>query len=101
MVNSGIAQLEADTPKTFKEAITGINKTEWFKAAQKEYDTAVAMKTWKVISRTDLPKGANVITCKWVFKRKHDASGTPTEFKARMTPHGYKQIEGIDFYESY
>ena len=53
------------------------------------------------MSRSDLPSGANVITVKWVFKRKHDASGNPTEFKARMTPHGYKQIEGVDYYETY
>ena len=48
-VSNGIAQLAADTPNTFKEAMAGINKTEWLKAAQKEYDTAVAMNTWKVI----------------------------------------------------
>jgi hypothetical protein len=97
----GVAQLDADTPTTFKEAMTSIHKSEWLEAAQKEYNTAVAMNTWKVIPRTNLPAGANVISVKWVFKRKHDASGNPTEFKARMTPHGYKQIEGVDFYETY
>ena len=63
--------------------------------------SAVDMNTWVVIPRVSLPAGSNVITVKWVFKRKHDATGTPTEFKARMTPHGYKQIEGVDFFETY
>jgi hypothetical protein len=97
----GVAQLQSDTPTTFKEAMTSVDKSEWLNAAKKEYETAVSMNTWDVISLADLPSGANVISVKWVFKRKHDASGTPTEFKARMTPHGYKQIEGVDFYETY
>lgn len=96
-----MAQLEAETPNTFKQAVAGHHAQQWRAAAQKEYDTAVKMNTWKVIPRSDLPPGSNVITVKWVFKRKHDASGRPTEFKARMTPHGYKQIEGVDFYETY
>jgi len=97
----GVAQLEADTPDTFKQAMAGPHANQWRAAAQKEYDTAVKMDTWKVMPRSDLPAGSNVITVKWVFKRKHDSAGQPTEFKARMTPHGYKQIEGIDFYETY
>jgi hypothetical protein len=97
----GVAQLEADTPNTFKQAMAGPHASQWRAAAQKEYDTAVKMDTWKVFNRADLPAGSNVITVKWVFKRKHDASGQATEFKARMTPHGYKQIEGVDFYETY
>src|SRR3954471_20218516 len=81
--------------------MAGPHASQWRAAAQKEYDTAVQMGTWKVFNRVDLPAGSNVITVKWVFKRKHDASGQATEFKARMNPHGYKQIEGVDFYETY
>jgi hypothetical protein len=100
-VNSGVSQLNSDTPTTFKEAMSSQHQKEWLSAARKEYDSAVSMNTWEVIPRDELPSGANVITVKWVFKRKHDASGTPTEFKARMTPHGYKQIEGVDYFETY
>jgi hypothetical protein len=81
--------------------MSGPHKSEWLSAARKEVETAVSMGTWTVVNRADLPVGANVITVKWVWKRKHDASGVPTEFKARMTPHGYKQIEGVDFFETY
>ena len=96
----GVTQL-VDAPTTFKQAVTGPDGPQWRAAAQKEYDTAVKMGTWEVIPRVCLPAGSNVITVKWVFKRKHDASGTPTEYKARMTPHGYKQVEGVDYYETY
>jgi hypothetical protein len=81
--------------------MSGPNKSDWFKAATKEYDTADKMGTWSIIPRIDLPMNSNIITCKWVFKRKHDESGNPTDFKARITPHGYKQVSGIDYDETY
>jgi len=81
--------------------MSGSHSSEWLKAAQKEYDTADGMGTWKLIPRTSLPAGSNVITVKWVFKRKHDALGIPTEFKARITPHGYKQVDGVDYFDTY
>jgi hypothetical protein len=86
-VSTHVAQLAADAPTTFKQAVAGPDGPQWRAAAQKEYDTAVKMNTWVVIPHSQLPPGSNVITVKWVFKRKHDANGVPTEFKARMTPH--------------
>src|SRR4051812_44262576 len=77
------------------------HKLEWMRAAQKEFDTAEKMGTWQLVNRADLPAGSNVVTVKWVLKRKHDESGITTEFKARITPHGYKQVEDVDFYETY
>lgn len=76
-------------------------RSEWLKAFKKEYDMIVAMNTWKVVSRSDLPTGANIITNRWVCKIKHDEVGNPTELKARLTPHGYKQKEGIDYTETF
>lgn len=101
MVLNGLSQLEVDTPNTFKEAMSGPHMSDWLKAAEREYNTADSMGTWSIIPRTSLPVNSNIITCKWVFKRKHDESGNPTEFKARITPHGYKQIGGIDYDETY
>lgn len=101
MVSTNIAQLAAEAPTTFKQAVTGPDGAQWRAAAQKEYNTAVKMHTWDVIPRIHLPPGSNVITVRWVFRRKHNADGVPTEFKARMTPHGNKQVEGVDYYETY
>lgn len=97
----GVSQLDSDTPKTFKEAMQSQHRLEWQKAMQKEFSTAESMGTWQLVKRAELPAGVNVVTVKWVLKRKHDESGNPTEFKARITPHGYKQVEGVDFYETY
>lgn len=81
--------------------MSGPHMSDWLKAAEREYSTADKMGTWSIIPRISLPMNSNIITCKWVFKRKHDELGNPTEFKARITPHGYKQIGGIDYDETY
>jgi Reverse transcriptase (RNA-dependent DNA polymerase) len=58
------------------------------------YDNQV----WNLV---DLPKGVRPIENKWVFKRKSDMDGNLTTYKARLVVKGYKQIQGIDFDETF
>ena len=46
------------------------------------------------------PLNKNVISCKWVFRIKKDANNKLI-YKARLTPRGYEQKEGIDFTETF
>jgi hypothetical protein len=48
-----------------------------------------------------LPKGTNVIRVKWVFKVKTDELGAIAKFKARITPKGFMQRFGVDYFEVY
>ena len=64
-----------------------------------EYDGVVARKTWKTVTRASLPTNTNVIRVKWVFKIKTDETGAITKYKARITPKGFMQKEGIDYFE--
>lgn len=54
--------------------------------------------TWTL---AELPKGWSKIDCKWVFKRKHDTNGFPSEYKARLLARGYNQQKGLDYQETY
>jgi len=54
--------------------------------------------TWSLV---DLPRGANLVTCKWIFKIKRGSDGKLLRQKARLVAHGFSQIEGIDFDETY
>ena len=47
------------------------------------------------------PRGQIVIACKWVFKIKTDEHGAVTVYKARLTPKGFMQREGINVYETF
>jgi len=40
------------------------------------------------------------IDCKWVYKTKNNPNGT-LRYKARLVIRGFKQIEGVNFDETY
>lgn len=98
-VLSGIACLEEQTPKTVQEALQSKDAPKWRGAMTSEYDGVVARQTWELVPRVSLPKGTNIIKVKWVFKIKTDETGAITKYKARITPKGYMQKEGVDFFE--
>ncbi|GJX84057.1 zinc finger, CCHC-type containing protein [Tanacetum coccineum] len=41
------------------------------------------------------------IGCKWIFKRKMKGAGTIDKFKARLVIQGFRQKEGIDYFDTY
>ena len=47
------------------------------------------------------PKDVNVIRTKWIFKDKMDENGVIVRNKARLVAQGFKQIEEIDFDETF
>lgn len=54
--------------------------------------------TWTI---EDLPPGKKAIGSKWVYKIKHNADGTIERYKPRLVALGNKQIEGVDYGETF
>ena len=54
--------------------------------------------TWEEVV---LPKKANIVTSKWVFKVKLHMDGTIDKFKARLVARGFSQIRGIDYEQTF
>lgn len=100
-VASGVATLEQHTPRTYREAMASPDAPKWKAALGKEMRSCVEQEVWTLVRRDQLPKGANVLPCKEVFKVKVDEHGEVTEYKARFTPKGFRQKHGIDFFETY
>ena len=98
-VSSGVALLEDQTPLSYREAMACENAEKWRAAARAEFDGCVAQETWELVPRASLPSNTNIIPVKWVFKIKTDENGVVIKHKARITPKGFKQRHGIDYFE--
>lgn len=84
-------------PQNYKQAISGRYAAQWRKAIKKEVASLQERKVFKLVDRKHLPKGANVITGKWVFKVKPNPDGTVERFKCRLCARGFLQKHGIDY----
>ena len=49
----------------------------------------------------DLPPCCKLLSSKWVFKRKLKVDRLINEYKERIVIKGYKQIEGLDYFDTY
>jgi Reverse transcriptase (RNA-dependent DNA polymerase) len=61
---------------------------------QSKYDNQV----WNSV---DLSKGARPIENKWVLQRKFDVDSNLTTNKAQLVMKGFKQIQGVDYDETF
>ena len=48
----------------------------------------------------DIPPGCKPLSSKWVFKRKRKVDGSIDKYKARLVIKGYKQTEGLDYFDT-
>ncbi|GJX87025.1 zinc finger, CCHC-type containing protein [Tanacetum coccineum] len=54
--------------------------------------------TWVL---SDLPLSCKPLGCKWIFKRKMKVDGTIDKSEARLVIQGFRQKEGIDYFDTY
>lgn len=100
-VAAGVGLMDGKTPQSHYEALRHPDSEQWLDAEDDQIAACVALDTWSLVPRSSLPKGANVLPGKWVYKIKVDEHGVETQKKARITPKGYKQKHGVDYYGTY
>ena len=54
--------------------------------------------SWELV---DLPPGSKPLGYKWIFKRKMKADDSIDKYKARLVVKGYRQKEGLDYFDTY
>ena len=81
-------------PKTYREAINGPESRQWKAAMDEEYASLRENETWTL---EKLPHNREALGGRWVYKRKLDAVGQISRYKARYVVRGFEQIYGIDY----
>jgi hypothetical protein len=89
------------TPKHFKEAMASPDRRHWLNAIKTELEAVKQAGTYRLVPRSSVPNGANVIGYTWVFKIKNNADGSIARYKARICVDGSKQRPGIDFEQTF
>src|SRR6185436_658663 len=74
-----------------------LDDPDWVMAMQEDLNKFTRNEVWSLVER---PK-QNIIGTKWVFRNKQDEHGVVIRNKARLVAQGYKQIESLDFGETY
>ena len=94
-----VLNLKSEIPKSYKEAWDHPDpkmRARWRNAFQKELGSMEKRDVWKVIKKSEMPKGRRCVKSKWVFDVKRNGT-----FKVRLVACGYTQIPGVDSTDSF
>ncbi|KAG7373658.1 reverse transcriptase RNA-dependent DNA polymerase [Nitzschia inconspicua] len=88
---------QADNP-SYEEVMSGPHRAGFLEAMKLELATLMDMHCWDVVDRV---AGMNVLPSTWAFKLKRLPDGSVRKYKARFCAGGHRQIEGVDFFETF
>ena len=85
-------------PQTYKETVNSTESLMWKEAIKSEIDSILHNHTWELV---DLPSGCKPLSSKWIFKRKRKVDRSIDKYKARLVIKGFRQTEGLDYFDTY
>lgn len=85
-------------PDNRREMLKGDRVKEYLEAEEKELYELDLNGTFEVV---ECPKHRKPIPCRWVYDIKRNSAGDIERFKARLVVQGFRQIEGVDFQNTF
>ena len=90
--------LVPDEPNTYEKAVAADDATLWLDAMETEIKAMEDLDVWEAVPR---PADTNIVSCKWIYKIKHNAHGEISRYRARLVARGFTQIHGTDYLDTY
>jgi len=78
-------------PNSFEEVMRSIEASKWQEAMEDELKSMSTNKVWDL---EEIPKGAKIVGCKWVYKVKCDSKENIERYKARLVAKGFRSEKG-------
>ncbi|KAK1613923.1 hypothetical protein QYE76_019440, partial [Lolium multiflorum] len=97
-LNVMIVDNNDEDPATYEEAMMSPDSNKWQEAMKSEMGSIYDNQVWTLV---DLPDSRKAVENKWIFKRKTDADGNITVYKARLVAKGFRQIQGVNYDETF
>ena len=76
----------------------GPESEKWLEAMKSEIDSMYTNKVWTLV---DIHEDRKAVENKWIFKKKTDADGNLSFYKARLFDMGFRQIQGVEYEETF
>ena len=90
--------LDHGEPTNYEEAMVIPDSAKWLEAVKSEMGSMYKNKVWTLV---DLPNDRQAIENKLIFKKKTDAYGNVTVYKARLVAKCFRQVQGVDYDETF
>lgn len=86
-----------DPELTVAAALSGPEGIQWRQAMDEELES---FRKNEVFELVDAPKGATIVKCRWVLKKKSKSDGE-VQYRARLVAKGFTQRQGLDYDETF
>ena len=90
--------LDHDEPMNYEEVMMSPDSMKWLEAMKSKMGSMYENKVWTLV---DLPDDRQAVENKWIFKKKTDANGNIIVYKARLVAKGFRQVQGVDYDETF
>jgi hypothetical protein len=78
-----------------------VDADKFIEAQRPEIDGLMDINTFECIPKTNLPLRTRFLDLIWTYRRKRRPEGSLKKYKARLCVNGSRQIQGIDYTESF
>ena len=90
--------LDNSEPMNYDEEMMSPDSDKCLEAMQSEIGSMYENKVWTLVN---LPDDQLAIENKLIFKKKTDADGNVTVYKARLVTKGFRQVQGVDYDDTF